>query len=247
MPARRKQFRIEQTASAGAPSDVCVQAVELAFSQHEIVRELAALRALLERQLALGQPPIGAGGGVKSDATRLKSELRLIYEAITRTKQEIATVHVSGFSGPGIACVTHELGAVVGGTEIATQQILDAAEDIDQTANTLSASVKSEHAQGLTQDIQDRVVQIFEACNFQDVTGQRITKVVTTLKFIETHVMRMMEIWGGVDAFKEFTPAAMAERPDAGELARGPTLAGEAGHVSQSEIDAIFAAVGVRS
>ena len=49
---------------------------------------------------------------------------------------------------------------------------------LDQAANTLSASIKSTHEQGLAHDIQDRVVQIFEACNFQDLTGQRISKVM---------------------------------------------------------------------
>jgi chemotaxis protein CheZ len=247
MTARRKQFRIEQMVSAEAPSDVFVQAAELAFSQHEIVRELAALRALLERHMLLDQSQVDAVGADKTEAKRLKNELRLIYEAITRTKQEIAMVHVGGFGDPGIMCVTQELGAVVGGTEVATQQILNAAEDIDQSANTLSASVNSEHAQGLTQDIQDRVIQIFEACNFQDLTGQRINKVMATLKFIETRVVNMMEIWGGAEAFKEFASAALAERPGAGKLTHGPKLEGVAGHVSQSEIDEIFATAIVRA
>jgi chemotaxis protein CheZ len=243
MAVRRRQFRIEQTAPAPAPSDISVQAAELAFSQHEIVRELSAMRALFERQLALREAR-NAPGRDNPDVHQIKNELRVIYDAITRTKQEIAMVHVGGFSSPDVMCVAHELGAVIGGTEVATQQILNAAEEIDQTADTLSASIKSEHALGLTQDIQDRVIQIFEACNFQDVTGQRINKVLTTLKFIETHVERMMEIWGGAEAFREFEPVALAERPGAGLLTNGPRLEGVAGHVSQNEIDAIFAAGG---
>jgi chemotaxis regulatin CheY-phosphate phosphatase CheZ len=40
----------------------------------------------------------------------------------------------------------------------------------------------------LSEEIQERVVSIFEACNFQDLTGQRIKKVMTTMKFIEKTV-----------------------------------------------------------
>ena len=136
--------------------------------------------------------------------------------------------------------VTDELDAIVGGTEQATETILAAAEFIDQTANTLGAALKSEQDQALASDIQDHVVRIFEACNFQDLTGQRITKVVATLKFIETHIVRMIEIWGGLDAFKDIAPDTIAEREGDKKLLNGPKLDDEAGHASQDDIDALF-------
>ena len=70
-------------------------------------------------------------------------------------------------------------------SEAATQKILAAAEDIDQAAANLAAVLKDGIARGLAQDIRDRVVQIFEACNFQDLTSQRVTKVMTALKDID--------------------------------------------------------------
>src|SRR5204862_6863006 len=84
------------------------------------------------------------------------SELDVIADAINETKREIATLHVTGFEGPEMARVSHELDAVVEGTELATQQILAAAEVIDQSANTLSALVRSAQDQMLAQDIQER-------------------------------------------------------------------------------------------
>ena len=124
------------------------------------------------------------------------------------------------------------------GTEQATQQFLQAAEDIDQAANTLSAALKSEHEQGLAHDIQDRVVQIFEACNFQDLTGQRVGKVVETLAFLEEHVARLMEIWHRVERFK---PVVFDEPADGDrKFLNGPKLAGDDGHSSQNDIDALF-------
>jgi chemotaxis protein CheZ len=129
----------------------------------------------------------------------------------------------------------------VGGTESATETILGGAEEIDQMVQTLMARLKDEQNQALASDIQDRVVKIFEACNFQDLTGQRITKVVGTLKFIETHIVRMMEIWGGLEAFKDIQAEKIAERKGDAALLNGPKLAGEVGHASQDDIDSLFA------
>jgi chemotaxis protein CheZ len=83
---------------------------------------------------------------------------------------------------------------------------------------------------------------MFEACNFQDLCGQRTTKVVNTLKFIEERVERMMEIWGE-DTFDtvdhpEDVTAREAERAPVGEELHGPAEHG--GGISQADIDALF-------
>jgi chemotaxis protein CheZ len=83
-------------------------------------------------------------------------------------------------------------------------------------------------------------VRIFEACNFQDLTGQRISKVLETLQFVEDSVGRMMEIWGGREVVKGYAGAILTERSDK-KLVSGPKLDGEPGHASQQEIDALFA------
>jgi chemotaxis protein CheZ len=239
MEERRKIFRIEQmNGIATAPASLDGES-ETALRHHEIMTELRALHALLAPDAAV-QPDKNSYRVQLAEMKQLKDELDLIYDAINRTKQEIATLHVSGFKGKEMARVSRELGAVVGGTEQATQQILQAAEYIVQTANNLSAAVKSGKEAGIAQDIQDRVIQIFEACNFQDLTGQRIAKVMATLKFIEEHVIRMMEIWGGIDAFKDFNEAAQAARDKEMRLVNGPRLDEDPGHASQQDIDALF-------
>src|SRR5205814_926957 len=83
--------------------------------------------------------------------------------------------------------------------------------------------------------------QMIEACNFQDLTGQRIAKVVATLKFIESHIARMIDIWGGLESFKDVTPEAIAAREGERALLNGPRLKDETGHAGQDEIDALFA------
>jgi chemotaxis protein CheZ len=129
----------------------------------------------------------------------------------------------------------------VDNTERATQQILEAAESIDEAANTLSATLKHEQEQALSSDIRDHVVRIFEACNFQDLSGQRIAKVLATLAFVENRVARMLEIWGGPEALDGYAAATLAEHDMETQLVSGPKLNGDAGHVSQQEIDAMFA------
>ena len=106
---------------------------------------------------------------------------------------------------------------------------------------TLLARLKDDQNQALAADIQDRVVKIFEACNFQDLTGQRISKVVATLKFIETHIVRMMEIWGGLEAFKDIEADKIAAPEGDAKLLNGPKIDGEVGHASQDDIDSLFA------
>ena len=243
MPPQRKLFRVEEVGNVQLPAASAIDA-DAALRHYELMTELKAMRAFLQGTPAPDQAVAEETANTYRlqirEVQKLKSELDLIHAAINRTKQEIATLHVTGFQGPEMARVTNELDAVVSGTERATQNILKAAEDIDQSANALAAAVKSDYEKGMTSDIQDHVVKIFEACNFQDLTGQRITKVVSTLKFIETHIIRMMEIWGGIDAFKDFAPAARSERDGDTKLLNGPRLADDPGHASQDDIDALF-------
>src|SRR5205807_5100235 len=171
---------------------------------------------------------------------KLKVELDLIHDAINRTKREIAVLHGKSFDGNEMAKVTGELGAVVGGTEQATQQILEAAESIDQAASALAKVTSPDQQKILSEEIQERVISIFEACNFQDLTGQRISKVMATMKFIENHITIMMDIWGGVDAIKSHAPIIADTRQGDAKLLNGPKTEGDIGHASQDDIDALF-------
>ena len=81
----------------------------------------------------------------------------------------------------------------------------------------------------------DHCTRIIEACAFQDLTGQRITKVVNTLRYLEQRVNAMIEIWGIESAKALDEPAD--KRPDA-HLLNGPARPGQ--EKSQSEIDAIL-------
>src|SRR5437763_7398947 len=212
MQARHKPFRVETMDRMTGRATTHANGHAHHFHHDEIMTELRALRSLVKPAEQVSLQMIEGYKAQIAEAQTLKIELDLIYDAINKTKQEIATVHLTGFEGPEMTRVTNELDAIVGGTEHATEQILSNAEDIDQMAHTLGPRLKSEQDQALVADMQERVIKIFEACNFQDLTGQRITKVVSTLKFIETHIVRMMEIWGGLEAFKDIATEAIAAR-----------------------------------
>jgi chemotaxis protein CheZ len=172
---------------------------------------------------------------IEGDGLRqLRHEAEAIHNAIARTKQEIAMLH----AGHGRPRAARELHAVVDGTERAAHQIMDAAETIAKAAKALTASGDRGQNDELSQQIRDHVLRIFEACNFQDLSGQRITKVLAMLQFIDESIARMMEIWGGADAFKHVAGASKDEP----NLLNGPKLTDENGHVSQADIDAILEA-----
>jgi chemotaxis protein CheZ len=228
MPVHRKRFRIEEAFPGDVPAPVIADDGEPGPMHHEIMAELRAIRAQMAssgssllpapgdaaalRQIAETQAMLETYRAQIEQCEKLKVELDLIHDAINRTKREIAVLHGKSFNGEEMAKVNGELGAVVGGTEEATQQILEATEAIDQAATALSRNTSPDQQKLLSEEIQERVVSIFEACNFQDLTGQRISKVMATMKFIENHINVMMEIWGGVDAIKSHAPPIIDTR-----------------------------------
>ena len=233
MPVQRKVFRIEQM---GLLADAANALDATSPSERkEILAELKALHGLIERQEAAS--PAADTCGVDG-LRQLKLDTDAIHVALARTKREIASLHFDAFGGPPPARVSRELDAVVESAERATQQILDAAEDIEDAAKTLSASLKRRQEQALALDIQDDVLRIFEACNFQDLSGQRIAKVMATLKFVEERINHMVAIWGGVDALKTYVEPNTANGDD---RLHGPKLDGDAGHVTQDDVDRLFA------
>lgn len=258
MPIHRRRFRIEEAFIGGDMPVPAADDGEVGPMHREIMNELRAIRtqmgsagparsaaaetldASVTREVAEAHALLETYRAQIEQCEKLKVELDLIYDAINRTKREIAVLHGKSFNGEEMAKVNGELGAVVGGTEEATQQILEAAEAIDNASSALSKVTSPDQQKILSEEIQERVVSIFEACNFQDLTGQRISKVMTTMKFIENHITVMMDIWGGVDAIKAHAPPIVDEREGDAKLLNGPKLDGDDGHASQNDIDALF-------
>jgi chemotaxis protein CheZ len=176
------------------------------------------------------------------EAAKLKTELDLMQAAILRTKSEIVALRYEGASTDRIRTVTDELDEVVAGTEAATEGILGAVEIIDSNASALATTSGGVEA-GQALEIQEQVVAIFEACNFQDITGQRINKVVGALRYIEERIESMQTIWGessfeGIEAATDGTEGE--DVPEGRALASGPSMPEADDRASQADIDALF-------
>ncbi|MDA7947353.1 MAG: protein phosphatase CheZ [Hyphomicrobiaceae bacterium] len=255
--ANKKIFRIERTTGQDAaqkpyivPEKESGGSDEYAQARHQQVMDaLAEINAKLsnpaaeqtgESDPAITEQVIESCQRDLREAQKIKDELQEIHEAIARTKQEIATLHRGEYQGVEISRMTNELSAIVDGTEQATENILQAAEQIDNDAGDLVAALRQDRNRNSASDIQDQVVKIFEACNFQDLTGQRISKVVTAFSFIEERVDRMMEIWGGLESFKNIELEESCTRDEDEALLNGPALEDDANIASQDDIDALF-------
>jgi chemotaxis protein CheZ len=227
MPESRRVFRIEKT-GALRPRDT-VADVAAPLRHAELMNEIAALRAVITAA-AMRQPGAAAAAPANAGNERLISELSLIVGAIDSSAIENTRASLPA-DAPPMLRIAHELAEVSTSTEQATQRVLAAAEEIDQITKNLSAALNGQFEQGLVQDIQDHIIRIFEACNFQDLAGQRISKVLSILNFVEDHVARVLE---------DIARDSAATRRDGSQYLHGPRLESDSGHVSQAEIDEMF-------
>jgi len=165
-------------------------------------------------------------GDVSPREIALLYEIGSLGEAVAQARQEIVALRVDDITASYIPCATDELDAIVSHTAAATESILEACETLD----ALGARLEGEDAQNL----QDATIKIYESCSFQDITGQRITKVVGTLKTIEGTVARIVERFGRNDQ-----PAQEIQATGADALLNGPQLPAAA--MDQSDIDKLLA------
>jgi len=186
------------------------------------------------RREAVGQLKALSDLGSRHDISgdELKRELALVQDAIAHNRRDLAAL-IGDSKNRRMARAAGELGAAVAGMEKATQKILHRAEGIDECARALTATLKDDYKRGLAQDIQDHTVQVYEACNFQDLAGQRIAKVIETLNLVEQQLAAMLDRCNGC-------AAAAPKQASTNGLLNGPKLDGDTGHADQRDIDAMF-------
>jgi chemotaxis protein CheZ len=205
----------------------------------------AALPAVLEVQLAaLGAcdadaadaPAIATSAEASPAAMQARpsrpvaailAEVEQLGRTIAEAKLEIAALHIDDINGAFIASATDELDAIVDATACATNEILDCVETVEKLAATVPA--------GQAEALRHVATRIYEACSFQDITGQRVTKVVSTLKTIEARVHAIIATFGEGEPP---LPAALAPPDPDARLLNGPQLPGNG--VDQASIDALF-------
>ncbi len=172
----------------------------------------------------------------KSHIKVLRRELQDLSSHIAETRREIAALKPDDPSADRIMRATEELDAILQSTEHATTEILNGSERIQSVADRL----RKTHPD-LAQMLDNEVTEIMTACSFQDITGQRMTKVVNTLRYIERRVHAMIQIWGLENLDEAEMAAALADeprdtRPDA-HLMHGPPLKGA---INQDAVDMLL-------
>lgn len=170
-------------------------------------------------------------GDVTAGQISLKAELQDLVEYIQRARADIVAMSPNDIHDEHIPAATDELDEVIKATEEATDTILDAAEALE----SLGAELPGEAGK----QISEIVTKIYEASNFQDVTGQRINKVVNALRHIDIKVRTMAEAVG-FELTRELTNGEeVAGSLDEKDILSGPQTAGNGN--SQEDIDALLA------
>jgi chemotaxis protein CheZ len=172
-----------------------------------------------------------------AEFVKLREELQELSEVIMETRREIASLQ-SNASGKKLNAMSDQLDAVVLDTEEATNAILEAVETIETQNESLELNASTTAENEISETIGGAVMQIYEACNFQDISGQRISKVVSTLNFVEERVKKMIDILGGDDELEEVEIVEQDVQMDDEVELSGPQPDGH--EISQDEIDSLF-------
>ncbi len=154
------------------------------------------------------------------------SELKGIIDAL---RNDLHAAQPDDISKTHIPSATDELDAVIGTTEQATVTIMDSCDEI--------LNVMKDSDPQIFMQIEKHIVRIFEACTFQDITGQRIKKVTNCLKQIDTKIKAFLGVIEGQLLDSDRQPGRSS--PEEFPLLNGPALPANA--VSQDDIDRLLA------
>ena len=170
--------------------------------------------------------------GAAEDVSRehIYHELKALHDLIEETRNEISASRASDISGTHIPDATDELDEVIAATEVATGTIMDSCDAI----TAYSDKIGSPHKEVFLSE----VTKILEACSFQDITGQRINKVVKSIKQIDEKINRLMSV---LEEKIPGLPSTVLQDTRVGDakLLNGPQMPDKA--ISQDDIDKLLA------
>jgi chemotaxis protein CheZ len=171
-------------------------------------------------------------------ADRIRSSLLEMAKAIARAKAEIAAIKPDVAAGH-IEEASEELDSIVQTTERATSDILAAAERIQEIAWTLRE--QGHHPE--TCDLLDgEATEIYTACSFLDLTGQRTRKVIGVLRYLESRINAMIEIWGLEPSATDPALSVAADADADTVVLNGPAKPGQG--LDQIDIDIVMETAG---
>ncbi len=157
------------------------------------------------------------------------TDMRVLYaqiEKLCNHFREIRGEAMGIISTSPMPDATLHLNDVLQATEEATTTILDAATAI----GTLTERMIGQ--QELKDEFANEVTRIYVACSFQDISGQRIKKVLRHLNALEEQLLRLSQT----------ARHQSGHRTEEDPLLSGPTLSGEG--PSQADVNSLFAQAG---
>lgn len=169
----------------------------------------------------------------KSATREVFLHLAELAQIIDSLKKDISSVQPGHVKHSHIPEATDELGAVVTATAEATNKIMSVCEEIE----TIADGVEGQPGE----DIRNKITQIYEACGFQDITGQRIRNVVSTLQVIEHKIDAIMTTLNETVGLKlsDDKYEKVVSIHDDKSLLNGPQMPEKA--VTQEDIDKLLA------
>lgn len=267
--AKGKVFSVERRAQErGYPiqSPTAVKDVMASFSSNAFEEALLAEISSLRTELSEIRKAVGLGIPAAAQPTvqpaeetdpsdpalgstdidhELRVEIAQMVRSIGRAKTQIAAIKHPMSAEDQMQTASLQLDTIVQTTETATNEIMESVDAIEGTLKQIHGfTLDDPEVQQLIDQASNQLISIIEACSFQDLTGQRINQVVKTLRFIESRILAMIDIWGGLEAFKDLP---IPEDESAGGdgtteeeegLLNGPALGSQG--LSQDDIDALF-------
>ncbi|OEJ68738.1 hypothetical protein BEN30_05765 [Magnetovibrio blakemorei] len=178
-----------------------------------------------------------ASGRRSAEIADVYDELERLAAYIDAAKREIAAISPHDVKDEFLLSATDELDAIIEATATATNTIMDSCELVEGVMGDVTDEVGAK--------LMDATTSIYEACTFQDITGQRIGKVVTALKNIEDRIDALVLALGDeliAPKVKNKTTKPKSEAKTTltdADLLEGPQLGAKA--KSQAEIDDLLA------
>jgi len=155
--------------------------------------------------------------------------LEYLSEYIRTTRGEVAQLRTSVAGPVAISQASDELEEIVSETARATNAIMSVAEDMEEMSDVIDDPFAT--------TLRNLATKIYEACAFQDITGQRITKVVRAVQDIDEKVSLLAKVCG-MDHVAPLRPATPSPAGSSDSLLNGPQVAASA--QTQDDIDRLF-------
>ena len=166
-----------------------------------------------------------------ADLKRIASEVEAVGDYVTRLRKEIARLRLNQTLTKSIPSCRSDLSGAQTATEEATHTIMSASEAVLGSTQTDFDAYRVE--------VEAALLEILQACSFQDLTGQRLTRALEAIAQIEKRLHRFARNVRIADAAEMFDRTAIVQEARRETLlVEGPQDFGKA--IQQGDIDKLF-------